>query len=97
VYTVIGEVWRYPGPGGWHFLTLPPEVADEVRARSVAKPFGSVGARVTVGPVSWETSLFADTKRASYLLPLKADVRRRARIEEGDVVTATIALVDRAA
>ena len=92
MYIFTGEVWRCPGAGGWHFLTLPPEVADEVRARSVAKPFGSVAARVTVGEVAWETSLFADTKSASYLLPLKADVRRRARIEEGDTVTLTIAL-----
>lgn len=94
MYTVSGEVWRYPGAGGWHFLTLPPEVADEVRARSVAKPFGSVGARVTVGEVAWETSLFADTKSKSHLLPLKADVRRRAQVEAGDTVTVTIALAD---
>ena len=97
MYTVTGEVWRYPGTGGWHFLTLPPEVADEVRARSAAKPFGSIAARVTAGAVSWETSLFADTKSASYLLPLKADVRRRARIEAGDTVTVTIVLADPAA
>ena len=73
------------------------EVADEVRARSVAKPFGSVAARVTLGEVAWETSLFADSKSASYLLPLKADVRRRTRIEAGDTVTLTIALADPAA
>ena len=96
-YTITGEIWRYPGPGGWHFLTLPPEVADEVRARSVAKPFGSVAARVNVGEVAWETSLFADTTSASYLLPLKADVRRRAGIADGDTVTLTIALADPAA
>ena len=97
MYTVTAEVWRYPGPGGWHFVTLPPEVADEVRARSVAKPFGSVSARVTLDAVSWETSLFADTKRESYLLPIKASVRRRAGIEAGDAVTLTIALADPAA
>jgi hypothetical protein len=94
VFTVTGEIWRYPGAGGWHFLTLPVEVADEVRARSIAKPFGSVAARVSAGDVSWETSLFADTKSESYLLPLKADARRRAGIGEGDMVTLQIALVD---
>ena len=92
VYTVTGEVWRYPGPGGWHFLTLPPDVADDVRARAIAKPFGSVRARATIGTTTWETSLFADTKSASYLLPLKAIVRRQAGIEEGDIVTVTLAL-----
>lgn len=94
MYTVTAEVWRHSGPSGWHFVTLPADVADEVRARTIARPFGSVAARVTVGGVAWETSLFADTKRGSYLLPLKADVRRRAKIAAGDTVTLTIALAD---
>jgi hypothetical protein len=94
MFTVSGEVWRHPGAGGWHFVTLPDDVADEVRARSIAKPFGSVAARVSVGAVTWETSLFADTKSGSYLLPIKAPVRRRAGIEAGDAVTLSIALAD---
>jgi hypothetical protein len=28
-----GEVWLYPGDAGWHFVTLPPDLADETRAR----------------------------------------------------------------
>jgi hypothetical protein len=75
-------------------VSLPSEVADEVRARSPAKPFGAVAARVTVGAVEWETSLFADTQRATYLLPVKADVRRRVGIEAGDAITLTIALAE---
>jgi hypothetical protein len=47
MYTVTGELWRHAGAGAWHFVTLPPELADEVRARSVAKPFGSVRVRAT--------------------------------------------------
>ena len=92
MYTITANVWRHPGQGGWHFVSLPPDVADEVRARSLTTPFGAVAARVTVGTVEWETSLFADTGRATYLLPLKADVRRRAGIAAGDAITLTIAL-----
>jgi hypothetical protein len=32
----------------------------------------------------WSTSLVTDTRSASYLLPVKAEVRRRERIEDGD-------------
>ena len=93
-YTVTAEVWRYPGPASWHFVTLPPAVADDVRARTAgrAKPFGSVGVRVTIGSTTWATSLFADTKSASYLVPVKAPVRRREGIADGDTVTLTIEL-----
>jgi Domain of unknown function (DUF1905) len=63
-------------------------------ARSIAKPFGSVAARVSGGAVTWETSLFADTKSGSYLLAIKAPVRRRAGIEAADTVTLSIALAN---
>jgi hypothetical protein len=93
-YTVTAEVWLYPGEAGWHFVTLPPDVADDVRARSgaSARPFGSVPARITIGGTTWSTSLFADTKSASYLIPLKAPVRRREGIAAGDTVTLVITL-----
>jgi hypothetical protein len=86
------EAWLSPGDAGWHFVTLPTDLADEIRARSEGRPFGSVPVTVTVGATSWETSLFADTKSASYLLPLKADARRRERIVAGDRVTVTVEL-----
>ena len=57
-----------------------------------AKPFGSAGVRVTIGSTTWATSLFADTKRASYLVPIKAPVRRRGGIADGDTITLTISL-----
>ena len=86
-------MWRCPGPSGWYFVTLPPAVAD-VRARSAAraKPFGSVRVQVTIGSTTWATSLFADTKSASYLVPVKGPVRRREGIADADTVMLTIAL-----
>lgn len=86
------EVWRHEGEAGWHFVTLPEEIADEIRARHSGghRPFGSLPVRATIGGTSWETSLFADTKAASYLLPVKAEVRRREGIAHGDTVLVTI-------
>jgi hypothetical protein len=91
-YTITAELWLHPGQAGWHFVTLPPDVADDVRARSRTRPFGTVRATVTLGATTWSTSLFADTARASYLLPIKADLRRRERIGDGDTVTLTLTL-----
>jgi hypothetical protein len=93
--TLTAEVWLYPGRAGWHFVTLPPDIADEVRARSAGsgKAFGSVSVQVTIGGTTWTTSLFADNKSASYLLPLNASVRRREGLQDGDTVTLTIVLI----
>jgi len=83
-YEAQGEVWAYSGPGGWHFITLPPEVAEGIRAVSGRlAPFGSLRVTASIGEVSWKTSLFADRKAGSFLLPVKADVRRRAGVTAG--------------
>lgn len=91
-YEITGAVWRHPGEAGWHFVTLPEAIADEIRARYAGahRPFGSVPVRATLGATTWTTSVFADTKSSSYLLPVKAAVRRREHLEDGD--TATVAL-----
>ena len=87
-------VWLHAGEAGWHFVTLPDDVADEVRARTEGRPFGTVPVNAAIGAVSWPTSLFADTKTSSYLLPLKSDVRRRAGVAAGDRVTVALDVRD---
>lgn len=88
------EIWQHPGNGGWHFITLPADLADETRARTAAlrRPFGSVAVRATIGATSWSTSIFADRESGSYLLPVKADVRRREGVRAGDTVTVSLGL-----
>ena len=76
-FAARGEVWLYAGDAGWHFVTLPPDVADELSARSAetARAFGSVPVRVTLGATSWTTCLFA---AQVVLLPVAAQGRRAA-------------------
>lgn len=83
-YEAEGEVWAYSGAGGWHFITLPPDVAEGIRAVSGRlAPFGSLRVTASIGDVSWKTSLFRDSRSSSFLLPVKADVRRRAGVSAG--------------
>ena len=87
------EVWLYDGDAAWHFVTLPPDIADEVEANSTSQAgFGSVPVRVTIGSTTWSTSLFPDSKVQSYVLPVKKEVRRREGIAAGDPVTVHLAL-----
>lgn len=60
------------------------------RGTSGGRAFGSVPVQVTVGRSTWATSLFADAKSASYLLPIKAEIRRRAGLGDGDIATLTL-------
>ncbi|HVM18973.1 MAG TPA: DUF1905 domain-containing protein [Egibacteraceae bacterium] len=77
------ELWLWDGDAAWHFVTVPEDVSDEIEASATAGGFGSVPVSVTVGSTTWSTSIFPDTKRGAYLLPVKKDVRRREGLEAG--------------
>lgn len=83
--TFEGELWEYEGEAAWVFVTLPEDKADKIKARlTKRKPFGSVKVRVRTDDVEWETSLFPEGQRDTYVLPVKKQVRHQARIDIGD-------------
>ncbi|RKO22063.1 DUF1905 domain-containing protein [Pseudarthrobacter phenanthrenivorans] len=87
-YSFKAELWLYPGEAGWHFVTLPADIADDIRAQTAgaSKAFGSVRVTAEIAGHSWQTSLFPDSQKGSYLLPVKKSVRNKAGIDAGDVV-----------
>ena len=54
--------------------------------------FGSVRVESTIGDVTWRTSVFP-MKDGGYILPVKAEVRRKAGIAAGDEVTVELDLL----
>jgi hypothetical protein len=47
----------------------------------------------TIGKSKWKTSIFPDSREGSYLLPVKADVRKREELLEGDMVPLKLRLL----
>ena len=88
VYQLKAQVWLYPGKAAWYFLTVDPEVAKDIDYffSLQKRGWGSLPVKVTIGATSWKTSIFPDKKTSSYLLPLKAVVRKKEDIEKGDIV-----------
>ena len=84
-YRVSGKVWLYPGTAGWHFITLPKKQSADIKSHfgMFRRGFGSLSITATIGKTSWKTSIFPDKKSGAYLLPVKADVRKRERIVTG--------------
>lgn len=87
-YSLTSKVIVYPGMGGWRFLGIPKKEGVEIREKfgKSAKGWGSLPVQVTIGRTSWETSIFPDKQSGSYILPLKAQVRKAERIDDGEVV-----------
>jgi hypothetical protein len=96
VYTMTEKVWVYPGDfANWHFVTLTKKIGQEIKETKgkSARGFGSLPVEVVIGATTWKTSIFPDKRVGSYLLPLKAQVRKKEDIESGESVTFTITLL----
>jgi len=84
------DIWQYQAKGGWHFITLPLQIAEEIKFFASTNKWGSVRVAVTIGTSEWKTSLFPDSKSGTYFLPVKAEVRKRQKIDAGDDVTVAL-------
>jgi hypothetical protein len=89
-YKIKAEVWLYPGLGGWHFVTLDKILSKEIREKYKT---GFVKVLATIGETSWNTSLFPHRQSQAYLLCIKADIRKKEGIFEGDKVSITIRIL----
>lgn len=90
------EVWRWEGKDAWWFLSLPPDASDEIEATAAGarRGFGSVRVEVTIGATTWQTSVFPDKTRQTYVLPVKKEVRRAEGLDAGTVAEVELAVVD---
>lgn len=82
--TFHGRLWKYGGESSWWFISLPTEDAQDLD-RCCAhrkKNFGSVPVTVTIGATRWGTSVFRDNTSNTYLLPVKAAVRKAEKLVE---------------
>jgi hypothetical protein len=89
------KVWVYPSMGAWRFLSLPVKESKIIKHLfgDLKKGFGSLRVKVIVNKIVWTTSIFPDSKRNCYLLPLKKDVRTKAQIKDGDSINFTIQIL----
>ncbi len=94
-YQLKNKVWLYPGMAGWHFVNVPKKQSDEIKKLygTLTRGWGSVPVTATIGSTSWNTSIFPDKKSGSYLLPLKAEVRKKEQISSGNIVTFTLEIM----
>ena len=88
------KILGYPGMAGWYFLSLPKEEAAKIKEKYHAKKrgWGSLPVKITIGKTTWTTSIFPDKKSETYVLPLKAEVRKKEEIGMGDIVEFTLVI-----
>jgi Domain of unknown function (DUF1905) len=93
--TFTSTLWRWDAQDAWRFVTVPVDYAEGIRlAAGPPRGFGSVRVEVTVGATTWRTSVFPDSSRGSYVLPIKKAVRRAEDLDDGDPVTVNLHVLD---
>lgn len=82
-YKFKTNVLLYPGMAGWHFASVPQDISEDIRQHfgDRKRGWGSLPVIATIGKTSWKTSIFPDKESGGYLLPLKADVRKKESIK----------------
>lgn len=94
-YTLKSKVSVFVGNGAWHFLTINKTNSEEIKMLfgEQARGWGSLPVRVKVGATKWKTSIFPDRKAGIYMLPVKAEVRKKEEIKVNDTVEFTIEIL----
>jgi hypothetical protein len=84
-YSFKAKVWRHSGTSGWFFITLPKGLSKKIRATHALSEegWGRLKAKAKVGSSKWDTAIWYDTRFESYLLPLKAAIRKSEAIVAG--------------
>jgi hypothetical protein len=89
-------IWDARPSETWTLVSLPVEASEMIGevADGVRRGFGSLRVRATIGGSTWTTSIFPDSAKGAFVLPVKRAVRKAESIEPGDTVAATVELID---
>ena len=76
----------------WVFVSMPQEMAREIRdnLRCIEEGWGRMKVTAKVGDTEWGTAIWFDTKENTYLMPIKAEIRKKERGEPGREIEVTI-------
>jgi hypothetical protein len=81
-YEFSAKPWQHSAPNGWYFVSLPTEMSNEIREnlKWMEEGWGRLKATAKIGNSQWETAIWFDTKHKTYMLPIKAAIRKKEKI-----------------
>lgn len=91
-YDFTGKLWKHSSNGGWFFISLPFDTSKEIRdhLQWQEEGWGRMKAKAVINEQQWETSIWFDKKKNTYILPIKAIIRKTLLLKEGMIISASI-------
>ena len=93
-YAFTAKIWQHQGQGGWYFVSLPLEFTKEIREnlKWQEEGWGRMKATASVNQLEWDTAIWFDKKHDTYLLPIKAEIRKKAKLELNQIMEVCISI-----
>lgn len=93
-YSFKAKPFHHSPTGGWVFVALPVKVSAQIRQKHKwdEEGWGRLKARARINQTEWNTAIWFDSKKNSYLLPLKAEIRKRENIKPDKWLNITVTL-----
>jgi hypothetical protein len=84
-FQFVSTIWKYQGPASWYFVSMPEKMLGKIRRQLQFQEegWGRMKCKAKIGKTEWESAIWFDTKRKAYLLPLKAEIRKKEKLEDG--------------
>lgn len=93
-YDFSAKLWQHSSPGGWYFVSLPKTISKEIRKnfQDQEEGWGRMKALACINHIEWDTAIWYDTKKRAYLLPVKAEIRNKARLKPDEIVSVCVSI-----
>ena len=91
-FNFTAELLEWRGPAPFYFLSLPIELADEIKtaASVLSYGWGMIPVVATIQGREFKTSMFS--KNGTYVLPIKNEVRLPLKLAVDDLLEVSIKL-----
>jgi hypothetical protein len=95
-FTFTEKCWLWTADkASWHFITVPKNHSEEIKFFTdnhfgKRRGWGAIRVTVNIGSSEWQTSIFPSKGLDAYILPIKADVRKKEKIVVDNLIEVTL-------
>ena len=95
IYSFESKVWKWEnGKTSWFFASIPVQKSNRIKQNNSIKGYGMVPVIAKIGQTQWKTSVFFDSKRNHFIPPIKAEIRRKNDIKDGENLAIQIEIIE---
>jgi len=91
-YQFSAALRKYEGKGSWYFIALPKRLSNEIRKNNFQfeEGWGRMKLIAAIKNIELKHAIWFDSKKATYIIPIHAELSNKETIKEGDTIAITL-------